>query len=202
MTLFEEYLISIGYKRYRQGYDSKTGRVNFVESYSDQFSTMGTCWYAFMINDDLQSQILFGLNEKDRPPTLVFPRPMGVHDDDLMNRVLKLISPKSIYDMILVKQIADKYREEKINEGDKKEGSKRNIPDVINKSKIISALEKVFKNGVIKTGEWFDIKAGMWVELYGIWRFKIRVYTTMKSDKQFKIYKFSIYTGRRQGKKQ
>lgn len=35
-------------------------------------------------------EIIFGLHERGKPPTLICPRPDGVYTDDEINRILKI----------------------------------------------------------------------------------------------------------------
>lgn len=99
MTPLEQYLINIGYKRYRKAYEKKEF-VYIPDTIGYYFSTMVTGWldYRYLKGDH---EIIFGLNEKDKPPTLIYPRPKNVKEDDVMNRVLKDNSPEEIYKMIL-----------------------------------------------------------------------------------------------------
>ena len=98
MTYFEEYLISQGYKRYRKIYEKR--KWSYIEDKDRYyFSTMMTgCLDYRYIKGDIE--IIFGLHEKDKPPTLEWPRPKGITTDDEMNRILKNKTPKEVYNKI------------------------------------------------------------------------------------------------------
>lgn len=102
MTAFEQYLISIGYKRYRNGKE-----VTDIKQYG--FSTMepGGCTYEYL--KDGATYIVFGLNEYKKPPTFCGPRKniLGqrfndgeLTEDDIINQLLKKHSPEEFYKMI------------------------------------------------------------------------------------------------------
>lgn len=102
MTPFEQYLISIGYKRYRNG-------IEITDAKDYHFSTMepGGLYYEY-IKDGFIT-LWFGLNERHKPPTLVGPRKNLyqiiniTHDgseDDNVNRLLKEYSPEQLYEII------------------------------------------------------------------------------------------------------
>lgn len=95
MSAFEDYLTSIGYEKFaieRKG--KNVAKVRIDKTY---YSTMDGCW-AFYIKDG--KEIMFGLNEFGKPPTLIHPRPKGCFWDDEMNRVLKENTPEEVYKMI------------------------------------------------------------------------------------------------------
>lgn len=98
MSPFEQHLISVGFKRYRKSYEKK----NWVYTPSNDgysFSSMvsGELDYRYLHGD---KEVIFGLSEKDKPPTLCWPRPKGVVSDDAMNRILKENNPEKVYKMI------------------------------------------------------------------------------------------------------
>lgn len=99
MTYFEQYLISIGYKRYRKVFDKKAW--HYIEDSNGYFfSTMiaGCLDYRYILNGGFEDEIIFGLHEKSKPPTLIWPR--TVLDDDSMNIMLKDNTPEEIYKLI------------------------------------------------------------------------------------------------------
>lgn len=90
MSPLEEYLIELGYKRFRNGKE--------VVGNDYSFSTMekGGCTYEYM--KDGFDTIIWGLSEWHKPPTLCSQRPF-IFDDDV-NRFLKDKTPKEIYEAI------------------------------------------------------------------------------------------------------
>lgn len=97
MSSFTDYLIEIGYKPYRKVYANK--KFEYIPSTYDYFTTVmgGGLDIRFMMGD---KEIVFGLSENGKPPTLISPRPNGIKDDDSMNRALKTFTPMEIYEMI------------------------------------------------------------------------------------------------------
>ena len=103
MTFFEQYLFSIGYKPYKKVYEKK--QWSYVELKIEdvsKFSTMesGRIDNRWVLNNDFDKEIIFGLHERNKPPTLIYPRPKNI-DDDEMNILLKTTSPKEVYNLIL-----------------------------------------------------------------------------------------------------
>ena len=106
MTGLENYLIEQGYTRYH--YDHKT--MSLVKSEGYLLSTMGNLDYRYVLDDDFDNQIIFGLNEKGKPATLIYPRPnirvqkgsqfIGNEEDNAMNTVLMNFSHEDILDAI------------------------------------------------------------------------------------------------------
>lgn len=97
MTPFENYLLLIGYKRYRSVYDGK--RFNYVESNSGYSFTSvdpGGLDYRYIKDGH---EIIFGLNERDKPPTLICGK--VAKSDDAMNRILKSNTPEQVYKLII-----------------------------------------------------------------------------------------------------
>lgn len=98
MSPFEQYLIDCGFKRYRMVY----GKGKFLYEPSDtgySFSSMepGGLDYRYLKNG---KEVVFGLSEESKPPTLCWPRPQNVNTDDEMNRVLKEKTTEQVYKMI------------------------------------------------------------------------------------------------------
>lgn len=104
MIAFENYLIEKGYKKY--AWDSKTNK--FYEPKNHIISTMVNLAH-FYIKDDIR--IAIGLHEKDKPVTLIYPRPnilikkeigdeiifLTEQEDDAVNIVLSKIDFETIY---------------------------------------------------------------------------------------------------------
>lgn len=93
MTHFEQHLISVGFERFE--YDKKTKQL--IPAIGYNLSSIGNLDYRF-IKGDLQ--IVFGLHEKGKPPTLIYPRPEGINSDDQMNRMLMEKQPNYILQML------------------------------------------------------------------------------------------------------
>jgi len=99
MSNFEEYIVSLGYKRYRKVYENK--KWAYIEDNSGyNFSTMLSGWIDYRYLKDGEHEIIFGLSEREKPPTLCYPRPKGILNDDEMNRQLKTKTPQEIYSLI------------------------------------------------------------------------------------------------------
>lgn len=110
MSPFEQYLISLGYKRYRKIYKKKQW-VYEEDNEGYSFSTMssGDLDYRYILND---VEIIWGLDEHGKPPSLVWPNPFKgqkpVYEDgkivspqDLISRYIKEHTPEQIYKFIL-----------------------------------------------------------------------------------------------------
>lgn len=70
MTSFEQMLLDKGYLKYSN--NSKTKELELDNS--DFFSTMGVLEYTY-IYPTTKRKVVFGLSEKGKPPTLIYPRP-------------------------------------------------------------------------------------------------------------------------------
>ncbi len=99
MTPFENYLISIGYKRCRQMGSPKRGYhfEDSPEGYSFSKMEPGRLSYFYIKGENV---IEFGLHEYQKPPTLIWPKPKGCFMDDDMNRMLKEKTPEEIYKLL------------------------------------------------------------------------------------------------------
>jgi len=118
MSEFEAYLQSLGYKPFKKIFSKKNGweYIELKNNEIDFFSSMvegriDNRW----IKDEIE--IIYGLHERDKPPTLCWPRPEEakrgyiifggenehniISGDDIMNRMLKQHTPKEIYKMII-----------------------------------------------------------------------------------------------------
>ena len=108
MTDFENYLLSIGYKKFY--YDFKTNSL--IETDKHQLSSNVNIDYRY-IKDDIT--IVFGLSEQGKPATLIHPRPLmlmhtkdGIkhhQHDDTMNAALHQFTPEEIYNAMFNKNI-------------------------------------------------------------------------------------------------
>lgn len=111
MTKFEIYLLSIGFvchRRIRTGKDS----MEWTPATHTGFSTMVTCQYKYIHPNG--QECLFGLNEKDRPPTIISPRPntivklsnsskyviIGYVSDFIIGGLLNDKSPEEVFSII------------------------------------------------------------------------------------------------------
>lgn len=71
MTNFEEFLIEKGYVKYV--YNSKDKR--YYKPKAHIISTMENICHIYIKDNKEEEKIVFGLSEKDKPPTLIYPRP-------------------------------------------------------------------------------------------------------------------------------
>jgi len=103
MTAFEQYLIEQGFERMVFKVGELVAQKNYL------LSSMGDIDYRYIKEE---KQIIFGLHEKDRPPTLIYPRPFiksndpNVYSfsDDAMNRVLMKYTPEEVLTQFLTGQ--------------------------------------------------------------------------------------------------
>lgn len=70
MTSFEQMLLNKGYLKYSN--NSTTKKLELDNS--DSLSTMGILEYTYM-HPASGRKVVFGLSEKGKPPTLIYPRP-------------------------------------------------------------------------------------------------------------------------------
>jgi hypothetical protein len=67
--------------------------------------------FRYIKDGDVATEISIGLSEHTKPPTLCYPRPNGYevidgnnvmyrYSDDAMNRLLKKMKPKDLYELI------------------------------------------------------------------------------------------------------
>lgn len=82
---FQEYLLSIGYLPFRVIFEN--GEKKYIPAKDDYFST-AQHGYIDIRYRKLNKEIVFGLHERDKPPTLISPRPRGIESDDDMNIIL------------------------------------------------------------------------------------------------------------------
>lgn len=98
MTRFEQYLLDQGFKRM-----IKTLNYKFVDAKPDHYSSLENILYWYVKDD---KYIIFGLNERHKPPTLICPRPrikskeIDPWSDDAMNRVLAKYKPERVFEAI------------------------------------------------------------------------------------------------------
>ncbi len=109
MTGFEKYLIGKGYKmyNYRKG--------SFVRTDKHRVSSMDNLYMHYVLNEDFDNYITFGLHEAGYPPTLMHPRPNlstqykegrieEVRDKDMI-RALTIIDYDTIYKALFDRSI-------------------------------------------------------------------------------------------------
>lgn len=70
---FEKHLLKNGFEQYR--YCHRTKKLVKPESY--ELSSMSNTDYRYIRGDEV---IIFGLNEKGMPPSIVYPRPSNIKD--------------------------------------------------------------------------------------------------------------------------
>lgn len=121
MTAFEQYLSDNGYKPHKQILSGKRPNREFIsvpitEHECSSFTTMvdGRLDNEWILGDQ---KIYFGLNEQNKPPTLISPRPtikinkdgrvLSQIHDDAMNIVLKKCSPEEILTAINDKKVIE-----------------------------------------------------------------------------------------------
>jgi hypothetical protein len=127
MSKFESYIQSLGYVAHKEICEGKKGSRKWVlDPISDieakSFSTMVSGrFFNVWVKDN--SKIYFGLNEENKPPTLISPRPNitvirnyegniryeNKDCDDSMNIVLKEIPCEEIYKALFDKSIEFKF---------------------------------------------------------------------------------------------
>jgi hypothetical protein len=91
---FENYLLELGYKK--QVYDFKTKTLIDAKEF-DILSTMGhICFFYIKGNHE----IIWGLHEIHKPPTLISPRPEHILNDDEMNRFILSHTNEELYNLI------------------------------------------------------------------------------------------------------
>lgn len=96
---FEAYLLKQGYTPYSKRY--RNGKFEYEEP-PMQLSTMGDIDIRYL-KDDIE--FIIGLHEKDKPPTLISPRPSSCKNDDTMNKLLSHFSHEEIYNACLNQSI-------------------------------------------------------------------------------------------------
>lgn len=85
---FQEILLENGYERFSCEYNRKTKKISYTKvgnMYDFSTMTSGRLDNRWIKNGH---EIIFGLNEFGKPPTLIQPRPIGVLTDDEMNKLL------------------------------------------------------------------------------------------------------------------
>ena len=114
---FQQYLLDKGYKPYRRLHNDD-GEPYYGDLKLRDFSTMvsGGLDIRYIKDDDFDNQIIYGLSEFRKPPTLIYPRPGmykkvegGVkyyNDDNSMNKVLGSYTHEEIYEAIYNREIA------------------------------------------------------------------------------------------------
>lgn len=90
-STFEQYLISKGFK---------------PDSDKLHYSSLDHIHTCYQLGD---VKFYFGLSEKDKPPTLIYPRPRAKSqiyvDDNLMNRMLMKYDSETIFNACLYQSI-------------------------------------------------------------------------------------------------
>lgn len=116
MTSFEQHLVSNGYEKHL--FNFKTRKNELEKEGRHTISTMVNLDYRYIKGD---KTIVFGLNEKDKPPTLIYPRPLILVErngktnladisDASMNICLMKESNEDILEAIYDRSIIFKYK--------------------------------------------------------------------------------------------
>lgn len=125
MTTFEKYLIDNGYDMHTYDLKNRT----FVKAKNHFISTMTNISHSYIHKDDKEHSkyIVFGLREKGKPPTLIYPRPkirvkkfidtdngklqvvIDQKNDDPMNICLSKETPETILKAMYDDSIIFKY---------------------------------------------------------------------------------------------
>jgi len=97
---FPDYLISQGWAPHRKIWDGSKWEYKACE-FKSQYSCMqsGEIDYRFLKQG---KEVIFGLNERQKPPTLVYPRPVGLETDDDMNNFILQHTNEEILKAIFV----------------------------------------------------------------------------------------------------
>lgn len=88
-----------GFKKFR--YVFNDGEWEYIPSDYDYFTTMkngGLC----IIYKKGDKEVVWGLSEYPKPPTLVHPRPKGIYNDDAMNNLLSKTDHEEILNSIFI----------------------------------------------------------------------------------------------------
>lgn len=97
---FIEYLIDNGYKPFRKVYDKQKKQYEYIEDNNlNYFSSMVPGYVDIrLIKDD--SEIIWGLNEAQHSPTLIWPRLKDWVQDSDVDRVFKDLTYHQIFKLI------------------------------------------------------------------------------------------------------
>ena len=90
---FENYLIELGYKK--QVYDSKSHTI--IDANQNHSIVKNI---AFIYTKENHNQIVWGLDEINRPSTLLSPRPKFIKDYNEMNAYLLSHTNEELYNLI------------------------------------------------------------------------------------------------------
>jgi hypothetical protein len=113
MTPFEQMLIDKGYEKYV--FDCKTMKLEIAKGHV--LSTIANLDHRYYHKSDVNKEqpIVFGLNESNKPPTLIYPRPrlrvnrngliQDERHDDNMNVALSVIPHEEILKAMYDKRI-------------------------------------------------------------------------------------------------
>jgi hypothetical protein len=121
MTKFEQMLLDVGYEKYV--YNWKTHKYEKTDKHT--ISTMVNLYHVYFHKSDINQEkgIVFGLSERDKPSTLISPRPRIlvyrdkngctlIEDemfDDSINIALKEIAHEKILEAMFDKSIIFKF---------------------------------------------------------------------------------------------
>lgn len=89
-----QYLIENGFTPYRM--DVYTGKYHIIENYLDFFSSTLSTYLDIRFKKD-NIEIIYGLHERNHPPTIIYPRPSGVVTDYDMDRYLEKIETYDVF---------------------------------------------------------------------------------------------------------
>lgn len=114
MDSFERHLLENGYKAYSR--DFKNGGMKEANKY---YSSIDKIDNRYVKDEDYKNEIIYGLNERGNPPTLIYPRPrikingeeynMIIGQDDSMNMCLSRESNEDIYKALFDRTVVFEY---------------------------------------------------------------------------------------------
>lgn len=83
MLGFIDYLIQNGYKSYRYIYDKSSKKYNYIPDNNTSYysSSIGGYLDIRLIKDN--KEVIYGLNEANHPPVLIYPRLPNYFDKDV-----------------------------------------------------------------------------------------------------------------------
>lgn len=120
MTTFEKKLLDLGYVKHIYNFNTK--KLEIAKGHI--ISTMVNIDHSYILNNDTDNIIVFGLHERHKPPTLIKPRPRievlknyeknhpviyNQTFDDSMNHCLSNETFEDIYKAMFDKSIVFKY---------------------------------------------------------------------------------------------
>lgn len=97
---FPQYLIQLGWISHRKKFIN--GEFHYVLcEFNNVYSTLENGGLDFRFMKD-GKEIIWGLNEKGNPPSLVYPRPDGMNEDHKVHRFINDHTNEEILNLILL----------------------------------------------------------------------------------------------------